>query len=173
MARKFVHRNLKSRRETEWLAINPVTSALAAGGEALTHSLDAVALAMRPFTIVRTRGILLLESDQLVATEVQVVAMAMAVVSEQAAAIGITAVPSPQVDRDSDLFFVYEDFVNNFIFASGVGFIGNNLGVKYDSKAMRKVNGDQDLVVVLASAGAGVSDGATVINAGRLLVKLH
>ena len=56
--------------------------------------LSAIGLALRPFTLIRVRGIFTIASDQSAATETQVGALGVAVVSEQAASIGVTAVPT-------------------------------------------------------------------------------
>ncbi len=40
-----------------------------------------------------------------------------------------------------------------------------------DSKAMRKVNADQDLIVVLEATGG--SDGTFFMLGGRILIKVH
>ncbi len=160
------------RRLTSWFGIDATVTAVASGGaEVLIASLSAAALALRPFTIVRTYITYQVISDQVIATESQFGSFAMAVVSEEAAAVGITAMPSPDTDRDSDLFYLYEDFANDFTFLSAAGFNTWNPGGKVDSKAMRKVNDDQDIVLTVGAVSA--SDGFGLYTAGRMLVKLH
>jgi len=175
MARKsgLVVRNGRSRRSTVWLFGTPVGTALAAANTAvLSHTLNAAALALTPFTIVRTRGTMLVESDQNAASEFYQVSTGMAVVSAQAAAIGVTAVPTPETDRGSDLFFVYETLEALFELGDATGFISAG-GVRkdWDSKAMRKVNDDEQ--VILTSETSALSSGAIVRTAFRMLVKLH
>ena len=169
----FIQRGGRSVRETRWLDIPPTFTALgAAGTAAILASLTAAELALRPFTVVRTRGILAVESDQSAATEIYHASYGLAVVSEQAFAIGVTAVPTPGTDRASDLWFVYEDVMGLFTFKSGVGFEEPSSAIKYfDSKAMRKVEDGQDLVVV-TEANTN-SNGLQIRNAGRILIKLH
>ncbi len=164
----------KTVRETMWIAIDPTDTALAAASNAaLIGVLNAAALALRPFTVIRTRGIFHVISDQIAAAENFGAALGFAVVSTQASGIGATAVPLPDVDRGSDLFFVYEEILGRFIFISGAGFenVGNQALHRYDSKAMRKVNDDQDIVTVI-QAQSIVSSGQ-VKHAGRMLIKLH
>ncbi len=169
-ARRFVQP--KTRRTSQWLAFIASVTAVASGGaEVLIASLNAAALALRPFTVVRTHLRYQVISDQVAATESQFGALAVAVVSEEASAVGITAMPSPDTDRDSDLFYVYEDFVNDFTLLSAAGFNTWNPGGKIDSKAMRKVNSDQDIVLTVGAASA--SDGFGLYVAGRMLIKLH
>ena len=176
MARKsgFVRRNNVMRRETAWLGGVVAQTAIAAPGTAvLVSSLNAAALALRPFTVVRTRGSILVVSDQSSATEDQEVGWGVAVVSDQAAAIGITAVPTPVTDSDSDLFFAYEMLFGSIRVASEIGkqqsYPGDMLII--DSKAMRKVNDSEDVVDVLETSGT--SEGCTIITFFRQLVKLH
>jgi hypothetical protein len=122
---------------------------------------------------VRTRGWIHCISDQIGAAETFGVAYGHCIVSDQAAAIGVTAVPTPDSDRSSDLWMVYEEIMGRFIFISGVGVetAGHNQMRYYDSKAMRKVEEGQDIAIV-AEAQAIVSSGQ-IKKAGRLLVKLH
>ena len=101
-------------RETAWIAgayaVNIIATATTA---TLVTSLNAAALAIRPFTVVRTRGLIGLRSDQAAASEEQAIGYGKAVVSDQAVAIGITAVPTPVTDSGSDYFHVYESLFNN------------------------------------------------------------
>ncbi len=172
MARQFVRSRgrLGSPRKTVWLSIDTVSSTLSGAPSAiLANSLNAAALALRPFTIVRTRGIFHVASDQTAATESYMGDLAMAVVSDQASAIGVTAVPTPLTDKGSDLFFVYEQGVGRFQFSDATGIFEAGKQISWDSKAMRKVDDDQDVVLVVENELAG----CVVRSSGRMLVKLH
>ena len=69
----FITRGGVSRRETVWFGDVYTNTAVAAANTAvLLSSLNAAALALRPFTIVRTRGQLSIRTDQTAATEQQV-----------------------------------------------------------------------------------------------------
>ena len=173
MARRthFV-RSGKSVRETMWIGLTAVEITLAAASSsALILALNAAALALRPFTIVRTRGVFFARSDQVAGLENYGVALGAAVVSDQASAIGVTAVPIPDSDRGSDLFFLYEEIAGTFGFISGSG--ANEIGhlTTFDSRAMRKVNDDQDVVFTLQNTA--VSLGTLSRISGRILIKLH
>ena len=163
MARKSgnVLRSGKLIRATMWIGITGTDTALSgAGTAALFGGFSAAVLGRRPFTIVRTRGYLHVLSDQVGASEVYGAAFGMSVVSEQAVTVGITAVPTSDTDRDSDLFFLYEEFVGRFEFISGVGvnsWGGPGNTIYFDSKAMRKVNDDEDVVIVVESLLIGSS----------------
>ena len=100
-------------------------------------------------TILRTRGEFLVSTDQSAATEHIFGAWGLAVVSEEAAAIGITAVPTPITDQDSDLWFAWVPFHAGLRFGTNVAF--QNVIERYtiDSKAMRKLSGNQRIVEVI------------------------
>ena len=164
----------RSRRETLWLEVPLVNTTLAAGGSAiLSHVLTTAEKALRPFTVIRTRLIFHVASDQVSADETQACALGVAVVSDQAVAIGITAVPTPSTDRASDLWLVFDEMYSRVT----VGGTADSVGVygvlrDVDSKAMRKVEEGSDIVIVQES-DAGQSAGLNVAVAGRILIKLH
>ena len=168
----FIQRNGVMRRETVWFQFPFVNSTLAASATAVIQtSLNAAALLLRPFTVVRTRMQLLVLSDQSAATEIFIGNYGMCVVSDQATAIGVSAVPTPATDQGSDLWFLIEAVINEFKLI-GTDVIAQSGGSKaIDSKAMRKVDIGQDIVTV-AEAGIGES-GCRVLTTGRMLVKLH
>ncbi len=94
------------------------------------------------------------------------------VVTEQAAAIGVTAIPDPsdQVDPDAD-WFVYQPVWTQFVTTAGGGISlssPNNWTV--DSKAMRKV-GPDDQQLGMFSEDSGV--GGFLTTYGRFLLQLH
>jgi len=167
MARKsgFVRRNGAMRRETEWIGGSGVFTTMGSAQAVLVTSLSAAALALRPFTIVRTRGWLLVRSDQQGAVENFDAAYGIAVVSDQAAAVGVTAVPTPTTDDSSDLWLYYQRVMGTLIVTAG-----SNVVIQVDSKAMRKVNGDQDIVDVIENP---IATGCVVGTYSRTLVKLH
>jgi len=173
MARKsgFVRRNNIMRRETLWIGLSSQSLTLASTGAVnLANSLSAGGLALRPFTVVRVRGSFHLRSDQTGASENYGVAFGQAVVTDQATAVGVTAVPTPNTDLESDSWFVYEQVSSRFEFISGVGVESSNgMIVNYDSKAMRKVEDGFDLVQVFECT----TTSAAVRNYFRMLVKLH
>ena len=175
MARRsgYIMRGGRQRRESLWLGIDATRFTLAtANSAAITHNLNAAGLALRPFTIVRTIGYWQLRSDQTGAAENYDGALGFSVVSDQAIAIGVTAVPTPYTDIGSDLFFLHQIMASRFEFVSGVGFeSAAGLMGTFESRAMRKVNEDSD--VCFAAEVSGVSLGASFFMAGRMLVKLH
>jgi len=159
------------RRESLWFFFDGTFVNLTAVGGTITHSLNAAALALRPFTIIRSRFELSFDTDQTAAAENQIGAWAMAVVSDQASAVGVAAVPTPVTDAGSDLFFAYQPMVNAVQFATQVGFQNTSRRYTVDSKAMRKVEDGQDVIIVAEfdASGAGFNLGI----AGRVLIKTH
>ncbi len=159
------------RRKTLWIGSSDVTSftTLALGSAVLAQSLNAAALALRPFTITRTVGLLCVVSDQSASVEIGPFgAMGMAVVSEQAVAIGVTAVPTPITDKGSDLWFQYQ-------FAAAP--TGTNLSYggpnawEFDSRGQRKVQDGEDVVIVMENGDAAF--GLSFLIQFRMLLKLH
>ncbi len=134
-------------------------------------SLNAAALALRPFTVVRTRGILFGRSDQTAASENWGGAMGIAVVSDQASAVGITALPTPVTDFGSDLWFMLLQQQGRFDLKSAVGVLESGRTVDIESKAMRKVDVGQDIVVVIETTSFNLSWSTSL--GFRMLIKLH
>jgi len=168
MAGRHVARRSGPRRLTTWFQFQPIAlSQASSSGANLLFSLNAAALALRPFTIVRTYLEATLGSDQAGAIESQQIGLGMAVVSDQAVAIGITAVPTPITDMASPFWFLHR-----LIYAdesSLAGSVRSDTRVSIDSKAMRKVEVGQDVIMV--SEGAGLAAGFNLIVGGRLLIK--
>ncbi len=175
MARRIhqVVRGRSQRRATTWLSLPPTVTAFTVTGGTILLSLTAEELAKRPFTIIRTYFTVHIQSDIINADERQAFTIGMCVVSEQAEAIGVTAVPTPDTDRDSDLWFIHGDVMADLSFVTGVGFDADGGQSKdFMSKSMRKVNNDEEVVMV-GETTAGISDGMIVRIAGRMLIKEH
>ncbi len=172
MARKsgFVRRGGVMRRETHWVGEPFSTTTIAStNGVAIISSLTAVGLALRPFTVIRSRGYIHVESDQDAVTERYGAAVGYCVVSEQATAIGVTAVPTPDTDQDSDLWLMLEQLFGRLHVTTDISRFESGIGRQYDSKAMRKVEDGQDLILV---AECPTTSGNIMIM-GRQLLKLH
>ena len=92
---------------------------------------------------------------------------------EEALAAGIASVPTGDANRSSDAFFLFEELMGRYIFISGVGMdtVGEQATVRFDSKAMRRVEDGFDVAMTI-EAQAIVSSGQ-VKKSGRMLIKLH
>ena len=163
---------ISQKRLTSWFQFLPASAALSVTGGTLMFSLNAAALALRPFTIVRTRFLVGIVSDQAAASEDYAAAFGMAVVSDEAVAVGVTAVPTPITQMASDFWFVHQMMFGSFLFGDVTGF-NESVMTQYeiDSKAMRKVDIGQDLVVVAEFSTVG--SGSIVTAGGRMLVKVN
>ncbi len=157
------------RRKSLWLGSAPAEATLTATGGTIFFSLNASALALRPFTIVRTILSCYIRSDQEATEEIQSCGIGCVVVSDQAVAIGVTAVPTPITDINSDLWFAYGQLTSASRGGAGSGVVGAPLLI--ESRAMRKVEEGDDVVTVAELSG--VSNGFKVVIGGRQLVKLH
>ena len=170
---RFSSREVRARstRKSLWLFGPIQTTTVTAAGGTITHSLNAAALALRPFTIVRTHGWFFTASDQVAASENYGAAYGISIVSDQASAIGITAVPTPFTDEGSSLFFVHGRRSGRIIIATAVGVRDVGSGDEFDSKAMRKVELGQDLV---ASVEHEAAMSGTITHLGfRILIKTN
>ena len=140
------------------------------GAQTLLGTLNAVGLALRPFTIVRTHLELFYASDQAAAGEFTQAAFTAQVVTDSAAASGAGAIPFGLSEPNSD-FFAYQPMFTDFEFLSSIGFQAGAGPKSYtvDSKAMRKVGLDDDIVFGLEQRAAL---GAVMAIEGRILVKV-
>jgi len=172
MARRFTSRpHRTSKRTSVWLQWNIGSGVIAANTAVLFAGLNAAAKALRPFTIIRSHLLMAWQSDQLAATEAPLGAAGLIVVSDPSVGVGISAVPNPIDEADSD-FFVYQALWTQFDFLSAIGFQGNSgLQYKIDSKAMRKVDQNMDIAVTVTNQNA--TEGAIFTLMGRMLIKLH
>ena len=176
MARSFTRGRgrLGASRKTLWAGFGGSNTNLAAGAATIINSANAALLLLRPFTIVRTRLVWNVRSDQAAVTENYAAAIGLAVVSDQAVAVGVTAVPTPVTDVGSDLFLMWSAAISQFNFLSSVGFHpASGVMSEIDSKAMRKVDDDQDIVLVVEDEPTIGTDGVNVAVFGRLFIKLH
>ncbi len=154
MARRVVRTfRSRERKSTNWVASTDITgvSNLAAGATVLDQSFAPSS----DVTVLRTRGSLWIKTDQVAADEIPFGAMGFCVVSNPALATGVSALPTPQTDMQSDLWFVLETALQGFEFSTAASFNFNTMvRHDFDSKAMRKVNQDQSIAVVLENGSS-------------------
>jgi len=167
----LVLRGGRNRRETSWIDMATTFTTLASGTPVLFSGFSASVLALRPFTIVRVRGWLSLSSDQATALENYAASFGLAIVSDQALAIGITAVPTPQAEKDSDLWFLYEELAGRIQAVTSTGISDAAPQKSIDTRAMRKVEDGQDVATVMESLSG--FRGCIMSKGGRMLIKLH
>ena len=160
----------RARRATQWIASTVETGATTLGAN--TAVLDQTFAFGEKATVIRVRGELYVKSDQLAGTENALGAVGMAVVTNQAAAIGITAVPTPITDQASDNWFLWQPIIGPLEFGDATGFSFNPYTrYIFESKAMRKVDDGDTVAVVLENSST--VHGLRFILMFRMLVKLH
>ncbi len=174
MARRYqtVRGVARPKRQTEWFgsSVETAFTALAANTQSFDQELTG-GLTSRPFTIVRTRGSIFIESDQEVAEEAPFGAFGMAVVSEEAAAAGGASLPQAYSNASSDLWFVHGYYAVNRAADGGAPYGNSGWEFQFDSKAMRKVADGSTIVVLVDNNSAAF--GLNYLINFRLLIKLH
>ncbi len=163
------------RRQTQWIGSSDSTAAGVAGAANVVFDQvlpESALLDLYPFTIVRTRGILWVKSDQVAASEEPFGALGMAVVPERTHAVGgVTALPAPIADESSDVWFIHQFWLGSMQFGDGTGFNADAyMAYAFDSRAQRKVQAGEAIVVMLENASA--SHGAKYVVKFRMLTKL-
>ncbi len=121
-----------------------------------------------PLTIVRTRGMLSIELNSYAADLVIAGAFGMGVVSTEAFTAGIASVPEPFSDADWGGWFVWRSFAHRYELITAASSLLATWSMEIDSKAMRKVQVNETLVVVAESQVGDFS----VFDGTRHLLKL-
>ena len=109
-----------ARRLSVWVGAGLADTTITSGTQLLL-SLNAAALAVRPFTVVRTHLAINYGSDQAIAGESSMAVLSMQVLSDSAIAAGVGSVPTPINETDAD-YFVYKPIHFDFSLATFVGF---------------------------------------------------
>lgn len=162
----FGHRS-GPRRKVQWIgpAVQGYVSVANAGATLISVSTTFETAA----TLVRTRGQISVQPGSFAADLNIVGAFGCGIVSAEAGAIGITAIPTPFRDADWGGWYVWRSFSLHLDVQSAIGFSLEMENFEVDSKAMRKVGQNESLVWV-AESQAGAFDISTPL---RQLIKLH
>ena len=155
-----------AKRRTDWIgpADQGFVSVASAGATLLSNVQFSTSS-----TIVRVRGHIAIR-PAVYSADVDIIgAYGIGIVSAEAFTVGITAVPEPFSDGDWGGWFVYETFSMRVEFRSDTGVLAGDqstLSIPIDSKAMRKVESNEALVVVAESqAGAyAISSQIRILN---------
>ena len=173
MARRFVRAGFTRgpRKATDWSAssalVGPVS--IPANTKVLLETFIPIAGGE---TVIRVRGMFAWTSDQQAASEEQFGAFGICVVSDIAAAAGVASIPSPGEEAAWGGWLYHSFFFSKLAFASGVGIMpGVMHRIEIDSKAMRKVDEDDRLVVVVENTHT--THGFRFANSERILSKVH
>jgi len=171
--RRMIRGRSRSVREMIWAGTQFNEASIAANSVVLLTVLNAAALAFRPFTIIRTHMLVSWATDQTSASEETLGALGKIIVSDQAAGAGVASVPDPSIDADAP-WYVWQPLAFKSL---AIGTPSNEFhpltSRQYvvDSKAMRKVEGNETSVMVAANADS--VHGARISVIGRFLLKLH
>ena len=165
------HRQSPS-RQTTWV-LGPFNFTPAVTGTGSSVSGTASQALVDGLTLVRVRGSVAIDLSDvpILGTNSFNLAMGLAIVSENAAGIGATAIPDPLVDAGWDGWFWHWMGIAGT--APGVTAAAN--GVQYveiDSKAMRKWKNTDVMVAVIGTFEIGTAGSLITAWNTRLLVKL-
>ena len=152
-------------RLTQW--IGPPDQnfvSVASGGASLISSV----LFEEPVTLMRTRGEMSIELNSYAADLAIAGAIGAGVVSAEALAIGITAVPTPFRDADWGGWFLWRSFGKRYEFQDATGAFLASWSFEVDSKAMRKVSPNEAIVFIAESQSGAFS----IFDGTRGLIKL-
>ncbi len=175
-ARQFRGRTFSRgpRRATEWgflLASAPIV--VPANTFLLAGSISQALFGdSQPLTLIRSRGVALVSSDTTAASETQHCFMGVAIVKEAARVAGAASLPDPFANGDDGVWQTWRAMPNKFTRGDTTGFAAF-AGTSYeiDSKAQRKIETGESLVLMLTNAHA--TEGLSVIINMRFLFKLH
>ena len=144
-----------NRRKTAWIASSiPVgVNALASGATSFDQQFVAsTAFPNSEVTVVRTRGQLYVQSDQVAAREECFGAMGMIMVRDPAAAVGGASLPGPLTEAFDDGWFVWEPWACSKSSGDGDALVH---AASFDSKAQRKFRGGDTIVVMVENSASG------------------
>ncbi len=172
MARRFRARAtfVRSPGQKVWVGAGVTATTIVGSSATLFSTLNAAALLLRPFTILRSRILISIRSDQVATSEFAAGVYAKQVVTESAAAAGVASVPTGISESNAD-FYVYQPLFHWFsIFTAVATNAPGDSQYMIDSKAMRKVKADDDIATTIELR---TTPGAIVATEGRTLVLLH
>ena len=154
-----------AKRLTQWVgSADQGTVAIAAGASAIQQSNATLGAT----TVVRTRGVLDVRPQGFSADIEVIGAMGIASVSDQAFAAGAASIPGPFTDSDWSGWWVWEAFSYRFELTTDVGRLIIPERMVIDSKAMRKIEPNETVVVMVESQAAAFAASVHF----RMLLKL-
>ncbi len=144
------HRNFprSSGRLTTW--IGPADQGYQTIGAGASVLISSFAVE-EPLTVVRTRGVVSIAPSNFSINSVITGALGVGIVSSEALAIGITAIPGAWDDPEWGGWFVWRSFAWIFDVTTDVGRLNASVEFELDSKAMRKMDANSAIVVVVES----------------------
>jgi len=167
MADRFRRGNTRvvgAKRQSDWINSADQGYVVVGANASVLHQ---SAAAIGNNTIIRTRGLVSVNTTSEADTEV-VGAYGMGIVTAQAFAAGAASIPGPFTDADWDGWFVHGYWSYRLELAGTAGtLLIDSVEMPIDSKAMRKINGSEVLVVMCESQ----ADACRVAINFRMLLK--
>ena len=120
-------------------------------------------------TIVRTRGLLSIMPSVFGIDLTVIGAMGFGIVSNQAFAAGAASIPGPWSNADWEGWFLHQYFAWKFEVTTDIGRLIGSVQIPFDSKAMRKMDGTSETLVVMVESQANAISASVNF---RMLVKL-
>ncbi len=118
--------------------------------------------------MLRVVGLISVASNQIAATQSQIGAMGMIVVTDIALAAGAASIPGPVTDAADDGWFVFVPISQEFGFSTAASWQANfAIQYHFDSKAKRVVSDGQSIAVMAENAHA--THGFNIVTAFRML----
>ena len=151
------HRNIVRRRQPNrsWTGIVDTANVIAGGGTKTLLGSISLSVESIDETVLRTVGLISVNTDQSAATEQQEGAIGMIVVNDLAIAAGAASIPGPLTDIGDDGWFVHVPFANNFKLSSAVGIESQDATSRYfDFKSKRIVEGGFSIALMVESTAA-------------------
>jgi len=118
-------------------------------------------------TLLRVVGMISVETDQLIASEVQTGAFGMTLAKDPAITAGVTSLPTPLTEGGDDDWPVWIPFSNSFMFQSAVGVDRPIFTHYFDFKSKRVVHTGSALALVVQASTS--SDGFNFSICARVL----
>ena len=158
------------RRQTDWIgSADQGLVAVASGASQIVQSfaMDGSDLGADA-TVVRTRGLLVVK-PQTGAADINIIgALGICIVTDQAFAAGAASILGPWTNKEWDGWFVWVPFALSLDVTTDVGRLLISRQYEIDSKAMRKFDAG-NTIVVLVESQAGALEAGPIF---RMLMKL-
>jgi len=106
-------------------------------------------------TLLRTIGVVSIQTDNVAADENQIGAIGMCLVTDTVAGIGVASMPDPVTDVADDIWIVHLHFAQGFNVQDATGANSNFMNsVRFDQHAKRIMHSGQSMAVIGANASA-------------------
>ncbi len=153
-SRRFARPGRGFRRGTDW--VRGVPTAYTTVGTSSKVLIATIVLANPGITetIIRTRGLVSVQTDTAAAEQVVIGAFGMIVVNDLAIAAGVASIPGPVTDDEDDGWFVWVPFSHSQTVAGATSTSAISKEFHFDSKAARRVEQGFGIALVVENASA-------------------